>query len=121
MSQEQRDLLGKLAGATHPRTPIIDEQLIAVAQRYIALGLYGVRYPLPVIAEEFGISREQARDRVRKARERHYLAPGEKGRATTTIGPALEKTGWQPPLPRPTTSKPSSPKPTTRPNPNPDH
>lgn len=120
MSQAQRALLDKLAGATHPRTPITDEQLIAVAQRYIVLGLYGVRHPLPVIAEELGISREQARDRVRKARKKQYLAAGEKGRATATIGPKLKKTGWQPPLPQPTSSRPPLPNQTTRANPKPD-
>ncbi len=63
------DILDKLNAATHPRTPITDKQLIAIAQRYIELRVYGTRYPLPVIAEEFGISQNQASDRVRKARE----------------------------------------------------
>ena len=102
--QTQRDLLDKLATATHPRTRLTDEQLIAVAQRYLTLCQFGVRHPLPQIAKELGISRQQARDRVRKAREKHFLAAGDKGRATATIGPALKKLGWNPPLPHPTQS-----------------
>ena len=97
MSQNQRDLLDKLANATRPRTPISDEQLIEIAKRYLTLCQY-VRYPLPIIAKEFGISRQQARDRVRKARQKNYIAGGEKGRASGIVGPALNKLGWKPPL-----------------------
>jgi hypothetical protein len=98
MSETQRELLNTLAAATRPRAPVSDDELVTIAQRYIALCLAGHRSPVRQLAAELGISREQARDRVHKARTKKYLAPGRAGRATATIGPALEKLGWKPPV-----------------------
>jgi hypothetical protein len=98
MSDTQRELLAKVATASRLRTPVTREQLIAISQRYITLCQYGVRHPVATIAEELGITHQQARDRIHKARAQNYLAPGVRGRATAAPGPELTKLGWQPPL-----------------------
>jgi hypothetical protein len=98
MSQRQRDLLNRIEHA-RPRQEPIDEQLVAIAQRYITLCQLGFHHPLPQLALEFGITRTQARDRIHKARQHQYLAPGQQGRATPAIGPRLKELGWSPPLP----------------------
>jgi hypothetical protein len=84
---------------TAARRPLTEDELIAIAKRYLELCQLGERHPLPQLAREFGLSRSQARDRIHKARTRHYLAPGDPGRATATPGPALKELGWTPPIP----------------------
>jgi hypothetical protein len=83
---------------TAARPHVSQDELIAITKRYLELCQLGERHPLPQLADEFGISRSQARDRVHKARIRHYLAPGDPGRATATPGPALKELGWIPPI-----------------------
>jgi hypothetical protein len=106
VSQKQREFLNRLAQANKPRTLVSEDELIALSQRYIVLCQRGLRYPNPQLASEFGLTRVQVRDRIRKARQHQYLGPGTKGRATATIGPALIKLGWTPPL---TPTDPSKP------------
>ena len=80
------------------RQPYVGEtQVIEIAKRYLTLCSRGHRHPLPQLAEEFGISRTQARDRVHKARELGYLKPGKQGRAGAEIGPRLKELGSPPP------------------------
>jgi hypothetical protein len=98
MSQRQRELLDKLSQAPRAAAPpTTDEQLAEIAKRYIELCRRGLRHPLPHLAQELGITRTQARDRIHKARKKHYLAPGHHGRATPDIGPRLTELGWKPP------------------------
>ena len=68
-----------------------------MAMRYITLYRRGLRHPLPQLAHEFGITRTQARDRIHRARQRRWLAPGTQRRAGGEPGPRLTNRGWQPP------------------------
>jgi hypothetical protein len=67
-----------------------EEQIRSIAQRYCELVARGLTRPLPRLAAEFGLTREQARDRVRRARELDYLKPASRrGRAEGIPGPKL--------------------------------
>jgi hypothetical protein len=66
-----------------------EDQILRMAVRYCELIAKGLTRPLPQLAEEFGLTREQARDRVRRARELGYLRPGRRGRAEGIPGPKL--------------------------------
>jgi hypothetical protein len=90
----QREILESIAAAATPRTKTTDDDLAEIAERYLVLCRLGIRNPLPRLGDEFGITRSQARDRIHKARQKGYLAPGDKGRATAIAGPALLELGW---------------------------
>lgn len=80
------------------RQPYVSEEdIIAIAKRYITLCTLGKRHPLDQLAHEFGISRTQARDRVHKARTLQYIGAVKQGRAGGGIGPRLRQLGWSPP------------------------
>lgn len=66
-----------------------EDQIRRIATRYVELCRDGVTRPLTYIADEYGLTREQARDRVRRARSLEYLQPGESGRASGEPGPRL--------------------------------
>ena len=97
--QAQQEALDILGAARTRQSHIPEEQLVAIAQRYIVLWQRGNRHPLPQIASEFGLTRAQIRDRVHKARNQGYLTRGKQGRAGATIGPRLKALGWTPPQP----------------------
>lgn len=81
--------LERLKRLRPPNAPTPDSQIEQIAIRYLQLFDAGVKQPLPVIAAQFGITREQARDRVSRAREMKYLQPGKPGRAGATPGERL--------------------------------
>lgn len=59
-----------------------DDEIAALASRYVTLYRRGIRRPLAQLADEFGITVTQARDRIHRARhELDYLSPGTQGRA----------------------------------------
>ena len=60
-----------------------------IASRYVTLVSLGSRRPLPRLAEEFGLTREQARDRIHRARELGHLMPTKPGRVNAEPGPKL--------------------------------
>jgi hypothetical protein len=90
MSERQRELLKRIEQGRPRQAQISDEELRRLACRYIQLSSY-LRHPLPQLALDFGITRTQARDRIHKARQHKYLAPGQPGRATPTPGPRLNQ------------------------------
>ena len=61
-------------------------------------GSKAAAHPLPQLAREFGITREQARDRIHKARTRGYLTKGKQGRAGANPGrrPKSSAGTWAP-------------------------
>ncbi len=92
----QQDTLSRLNQARLKYSRVTEEQLADLAKRYIVLvQLHGLRHPLPQLASEFGITCEQARDRIYKARKLKYLKGGRQCRAGAEPGPRLR--GWQPP------------------------
>jgi hypothetical protein len=97
MPERQRRAFRRLERARLRRSALSEQQIAEIAKRYLALYRSGMRRPLPQLANEFGISREQARDRVRRAREFGYLTAGTPGRAGAEPGPRLHELGWQPP------------------------
>jgi hypothetical protein len=94
MPPEQREAFAKLERGSLAQTTVSDQQSRAIAVRYLTLVQLGNTRPLIQLADEYRITRAQARDRVRKAREDRYLAPGSPGRATATPGPRLKN--WTP-------------------------
>ncbi len=91
----QQDTLSRLNQARPKYSRVTDEQLADLAKRYIVRAPLRRRHPLPQLASEFGITREQAKDRIYKARKLKYLQGGRQGRAGAEPGPRLR--GWQPP------------------------
>lgn len=77
-----RDL--RLAAAATP-----EAQLRAIAEDYCYLTAQGQTRPLLELKERFGLTRDQTRDRIRRARELGYLEPGRPGRAEGIPGPRL--------------------------------
>jgi len=88
MPDAQRTVLERVKSA-RPRRRVPDEEIEAIANRYLALYRSGVKRPLPEIANEFGITREKARDRVHRARKMGFLTGGTQGRAGASPGPNL--------------------------------
>jgi hypothetical protein len=69
-----------------------ESELQRIAERYCVLCARGLPRPLPQLAAEFGVTRDQARDRVRRARELHYIAPClERVKPLLKIGPRSEQ------------------------------
>jgi hypothetical protein len=101
VSERQRDHLGRISTGRSAKTEVRDEALAELAKYYIVLVTYGHRRPLLQLAHTFGITREQARDRIHKAREHGYLMPSKRGRTNVALGPRLKQLGWSPPHPHP--------------------
>ncbi len=69
-----------------------EREIELIARRYVQLvAEEGERRPLPRMAEELGLSREQVRDRVHRARVLKYLQPTRQGRVSAEPGPRLLK------------------------------
>ena len=68
-----------------------EQEIAAIARQYIALVSGGLRRPLPQIAADFGLTREQARDRVHRARVLGYLEKSTPGKVSAQPGPKLLK------------------------------
>jgi hypothetical protein len=82
-----------------------EDEIAAIAKRYLWLVRHGSRRPLPQLALEFGLSREQARDRVHRARDLGFLTKGSPGRAGADVGPKLLEPGTNPSKTSSTTKK----------------
>jgi hypothetical protein len=67
-----------------------EREIKFIARRYIHLVNHdNIRHPLPKMAEELGLSREQVRDRIHRARSLGYLQPAKPGRVSAEPGPRL--------------------------------
>ncbi|MFN8223398.1 MAG: hypothetical protein U0R50_09170 [Gaiellales bacterium] len=89
MTAVQRRAYRRLHEVKPPGAKLTDEEVELVARRYVQLVSRGVLKPLPILAAELGITRDQARDRVRRAREAGYLAAARPGRPSAELGPRL--------------------------------
>jgi hypothetical protein len=96
--EPQKRALARVAAARTRPARVPDDELAWLAARYVVLFRRGVRRPIPQLAAEFGLTREQVRDRVHRAREREFLSPGRRGRAGGEPGPRL-LARWSPPEP----------------------
>jgi hypothetical protein len=89
-SEAERAAWKRLGTSPPRRRPrISDDELRPFAHGYLALVGGGQRAPLVRLAADFGISREQARDRLHLCRKRELLGPGTVGRAGAAPGPRL--------------------------------
>jgi hypothetical protein len=116
ISERQRAILTRTAGGRPKNAPVSNDQIAAVAKRYIELVTWGLRHPLPQLAKEFGITRTQARDRVHRARTLRYLGATTPGRAIPTLGHRLKRLNWSPPFPHPDHRQVPPPTPSTAPS-----
>jgi hypothetical protein len=92
---KQAASLSRLEGAqTRTKVRPGEQEIVALAMRYLVLVSYGVRHPLPQLASEFGLERKQVRDRLHRATKLDYLAPSKSGKATPRVGPRLLELGW---------------------------
>jgi hypothetical protein len=74
----------RIVAATTP-----DEQIKYIARAYVQLSHNGNRKPVSTIAKAFGLTRAQARDRVRRARVLGYLEASTAGKVNALPGPRL--------------------------------
>ena len=77
------------AGVPTPKATISDDQLASIAASYVALYRRGIRNATSQLAAQFGLTREQTRDRIHRARNAGYLMPTKQGRAGAEPGPRL--------------------------------
>jgi hypothetical protein len=95
MPASQREAFAKIEAGNAAQTAPSDDQIRRIAERYLTLVQHGNTHPLQQLADEFGTTRNQMRDRVHKARTNGYLSKGTAGRAGATPGPRLKN--WAPP------------------------
>jgi hypothetical protein len=91
LSARHRELLQRIDHGRPRHAPISDDQLADLARRYLDLLHQGNNRPRSQLAGEFGLTPQQVRDRLHKARRRGYLTPGTRGRASAQPGPRLLK------------------------------
>jgi len=98
VSARQRRAQARLEQGRVPRTRVGDDEIERLARHYITLYRQGLRRGLlPKLADDFGLTREQARDRIHRARLDGFLRPTTRGQIDATPGPRLpESTLWQP-------------------------
>jgi hypothetical protein len=87
----QEEHLARIDQGRPPRAQTPDDQLAAIATRYLTLLYRGNTRPRKQLAEEFGLTTTQIRDRLHQAREREYLVGGTQGRAGAAAGPRLQR------------------------------
>ena len=87
--EAQKRALSRVTAARTRPARVSDDELAAIAARYVQLFTRGVRRPLPQLAAEFGLNHAQARDRVYRARQKDYLSSGTQGKAGGEPGPRL--------------------------------
>jgi hypothetical protein len=90
MPGTQRQAIERIKSARIRQSRATEDQIEAIALRYLTLYRAGIKRPLPQIASELGITRDQARDRVHRARKLGFLTSGTQGRASASPGPRLE-------------------------------
>lgn len=93
VSTKQRELLERVDQGRPRHARVSDDQLAELAARYLTLYQRGNKRPRAQLAQEFGLTTTQVRDRLHQARKRHYLTPGTQGRAGANPGPRLPKRG----------------------------
>jgi hypothetical protein len=89
MPEAQRQAIERIKSGRIRHSPVSEDEIEAIALRYLSLYRSGIKRPLRQIASEFGITRDQARDRVRRARELEFLTTGTPGRAGAGPGRRL--------------------------------
>jgi hypothetical protein len=95
MGNRELDAYKRLQRARTPGARPSERDIELIARRYIQLVGRGIRHPLPQIAAELGLSREQVRDRIHRARDPKlgYLQPAKPGRVSAEPGPRLKRGG----------------------------
>jgi hypothetical protein len=95
MGNRELDAYRRLRRARTPSARPSEREIELIARRYIQLVGRGIRHPLPQIADELGLSREQVRDRIHRARQPAlgYLQPAKPGRVSAEPGPRLKGPG----------------------------
>lgn len=88
-SARERAAWKRFRESRQPGSRTSEAELEAIARLYLALIGEGDSKPLLTIAEEFGLTREQARDRVHRCRDLGFLTKGRDGKATAEAGPRL--------------------------------
>lgn len=90
MSERQLRAYRRLHTSRPPGVRPSEREIELIARRYIQLVAHqGVRRPLPIMADELGLSRAQVRDRVHRARDLGYLEPARPGRVSAEPGPKM--------------------------------
>jgi hypothetical protein len=90
MPEAQRRAHARIRESRVRPARVPDDDIAMLAARYVALYRRGIRRPLAQLADEFGITVTQARDRIHRARhELGYLTPGTQGRAGAQPTPRL--------------------------------
>lgn len=105
MSEKQHGLLARIDQGRPQHAKVDDDQLARFASRYLTLYHRGAPQLRLQLAHEFGLTTIQARDRTNRARRLGYLTRGSQGRAGAHPGPRLLERGWQPELPKTSSSK----------------
>jgi len=91
MSDRQQAAYARLRRSRVPGARPTEREIELIARRYLQLVGRGMRHPLRQIADEIGLSREQVRDRLHRARSPKlgYLEPARPGRVSAEPGPRL--------------------------------
>jgi hypothetical protein len=86
----QKEALRRIEAARIRPQRVPDDEIAALAARYVTLYRRGNRRPTAQLAAEFGLTATQVRDRVHRARhELGFLTPGKQGRAGAEPTPKL--------------------------------
>ena len=94
MSSRELKAYNRLRLGRAPRTRPSEREIELIARRYLELvNLYHVRNPRPQMAAELGLSQEQVRDRIHRARVLGYLLPARRGRVSGEPGPKFTQGG----------------------------
>ena len=96
MPTTQAAALERVSRGGAPKSKVSHDQIAAIAEAYVTLYRFGVRNPSIELAGRFGLTREQVRDRIHRARTMGYLAPTKQGRIGADPGPKL-LAYWNPP------------------------
>ena len=88
MDERQQRASERLRSTRPPGTRPSTREIELIARRYVQLVEQGVRQPLRTMAGELGLTREQVRDRLHRARDLGYLMPAKQGRVSAERGPA---------------------------------
>jgi hypothetical protein len=94
ISGRHRHAYERVSSSHRVRARLTEQDLVAIATRYVIFHRRGERRPVKRIARELGISEKAARDRVARARELGYLTKGQHGRAGAEPGPLLRDLGY---------------------------
>jgi hypothetical protein len=85
----QKEALKRVRETRSRPARVPDDEIAALAARYVTLFRRGLRRPNSQLAAEYGLRSEQVRDRIHRARELGYLTPSKQGRAGGEPTPKL--------------------------------